>query len=226
MKISENKFTFLGYCQPVLSMLLEIIFASHGNDFSIDIVCNMEHSEFESVPYMPSNNISNTIIYYTSWEKNKSRFCIGVSKPQSKLIVYEFFNKNFGILVNEYTKLIHPFSSVSNTTTISYGSVINPGVIIAPFSQIKNFVTINRSVSIGHHTVIEDFSTINPGSNIAGKCLIESGVTIGMGANIIDGLTIGRNSIIGAGSLVTKNIPPNVVAYGNPAKVIREINRA
>ena len=43
-----------------------------------------------------------------------------------------------------------------------------------------------------------------------------------MGSNIIDGITIGNNVIIGAGSVVTKNIPDNVVAYGNPCKIIRE----
>ena len=39
---------------------------------------------------------------------------------------------------------------------------------------------------------------------------------------IIDGIKIGRNSVIGAGSVVTKDIPDNVVAYGNPCKIIRE----
>lgn len=43
-----------------------------------------------------------------------------------------------------------------------------------------------------------------------------------MGANIIDGIKIGENSIIGAGSLVTKDIPSGVVAYGNPCKIIRK----
>lgn len=41
---------------------------------------------------------------------------------------------------------------------------------------------------------------------------------------IVPGVTIGENTVIGAGSVVTKNIPANVVAYGNPCKVIREIN--
>ena len=45
-----------------------------------------------------------------------------------------------------------------------------------------------------------------------------------MGANVIDGINIGKNTIIGAGSVVTKPIPDNVVAYGAPAKVIRNNN--
>ena len=47
---------------------------------------------------------------------------------------------------------------------------------------------------------------------------------IGAGALIMPGVTIGDNSVIGAGSVVTKDIPANVVAYGNPCRVAREIN--
>jgi galactoside O-acetyltransferase len=53
-------------------------------------------------------------------------------------------------------------------------------------------------------------------------CTIGRNVTIGMGANVIDGITIGENSTIGAGSVVTRNIPAHVVAYGVPAVVVRE----
>ena len=47
---------------------------------------------------------------------------------------------------------------------------------------------------------------------------------IGAGAVILPGITIGDNVVIGAGSVVTKDIPSNVVAVGNPCKVLREIN--
>lgn len=47
---------------------------------------------------------------------------------------------------------------------------------------------------------------------------------IGAGAVIVPGVTIGENTVIGAGSVVTKDIPANVVAVGNPCRVLREIN--
>ena len=52
---------------------------------------------------------------------------------------------------------------------------------------------------------------------------IEDDVWIGAGAIILPGVTIGRNSVIGAGSVVTRDIPPNVVAVGTPCRVLREI---
>ena len=53
---------------------------------------------------------------------------------------------------------------------------------------------------------------------------IEDNVWIGTGVIILPGVTIGKNSVIGAGSIVTKDIPSIVVAFGNPCKVVREIN--
>ncbi len=47
---------------------------------------------------------------------------------------------------------------------------------------------------------------------------------IGAGVIIVPGITIGDNVVIGAGSIVTKDLPSNVVAVGNPCKVLREVN--
>lgn len=53
---------------------------------------------------------------------------------------------------------------------------------------------------------------------------IEDGCWIGGGVIVLPGVTIGHGSVIGAGSVVTKSIPPNSVAIGNPCRVIRKIN--
>lgn len=53
---------------------------------------------------------------------------------------------------------------------------------------------------------------------------IGKNVWIGAGAIVLPGVTIGDHSVIGAGSVVTKDIPPNVVAVGKPCRVLREIN--
>jgi acetyltransferase-like isoleucine patch superfamily enzyme len=52
---------------------------------------------------------------------------------------------------------------------------------------------------------------------------IQDGVFIGMNCLILKGVTIGQNSVIGAGSVVTRDIPANVIAAGNPAKAIKNL---
>ncbi|AGM26203.1 maltose O-acetyltransferase [Spiroplasma syrphidicola EA-1] len=58
---------------------------------------------------------------------------------------------------------------------------------------------------------------------ISKEIIIENNVWLGANVTVTPGVVIGENSIIGAGSVVTKNIPKNVIAAGIPAKVIKEI---
>jgi acetyltransferase-like isoleucine patch superfamily enzyme len=51
---------------------------------------------------------------------------------------------------------------------------------------------------------------------------VKRGVTIGTGSTILCGVVIGENAIVGAGSVVVRDVPPNTVVVGNPARVIRE----
>lgn len=93
------------------------------------------------------------------------------------------------------------------------------------------YITIGNHVMIGPNVVI--CSGTHPVSprlrmdqvqyNLPVK--IEDNVWIGASCVIMPGVTIGADSIIGAGSVVTKNIPANVIAYGNPCKVAREITQ-
>lgn len=69
---------------------------------------------------------------------------------------------------------------------------------------------------------------IDPEERVDGGCysknvIIEDRVWVGANVTINQGVTIGKNTIIGSGSVVTKNIPANVIAAGNPCRVLREI---
>lgn len=68
-----------------------------------------------------------------------------------------------------------------------------------------------------------DYETRNKGLEFAKPIKIGNNVWIGGNVVVLAGVTIGDNSVIGAGSVVTKDIPPNVVAVGNPCKVLKEL---
>ncbi len=94
---------------------------------------------------------------------------------------------------------------------------------IGAFSYInaQHGVEINDKVQIGSHCSIYSISTID---NSYGKVILKYNCRIGSHSTILPGVTVGENSIIGAHSLVTKDIPDNVIAFGVPAKFIRELN--
>ena len=95
-------------------------------------------------------------------------------------------------------------------------------VIITSDVKIGKGVLINLSCTIGHDTVIEDFVELCPSVNVSGNCTIGSFSFIGTNAVILPNINIGKNVIIGAGSVVTKHIPDNAVAFGIPAKIVKD----
>ena len=94
---------------------------------------------------------------------------------------------------------------------------------IGAFSYINALhgVEIKDNVQIGSHCSIYSVSTIDDSH---GKVILKKNCRIGSHSTILPGISVGENSIIGAHSLVNKDIPDNVVAFGVPAKVVRQLN--
>lgn len=95
------------------------------------------------------------------------------------------------------------------------------GTVIGCFNRI----TIGNNVKCGANTLItdSDWHPEDPRSSPTKPIIIEDNVWLGVNVIVLKGVTIGKNSVIGAGSVVTKSIPPNMIAAGNPCKVIKEI---
>jgi acetyltransferase-like isoleucine patch superfamily enzyme len=87
------------------------------------------------------------------------------------------------------------------------------------YVNAKYGVEIQDNVQIGSHCSIYSWSTID---NKKGKVTIKKNTKIGSHSIIMPGVTIGENSTIGAFSLVNKDIPDNVVAFGIPVKIMRK----
>lgn len=100
--------------------------------------------------------------------------------------------------------------------------VMGKNVDIGCFAYLnaKLGIIINEGVQIGSLCSLYSFSSID-GKN--GKIVLEKNCKIGTHSTIMPNIIIGENSIIGAHSLVNKNIPANVIAYGNPIRVIKKI---
>jgi acetyltransferase-like isoleucine patch superfamily enzyme len=131
-----------------------------------------------------------------------------------------------------------------------YGCTIGDNSKVGAFVEIQKNATIGKSCKISSHTFICEGVTIEddvfvghnvsfindkyPRSTVEGHLQTETdwsveptrvkqGASIGTSCTILSSVTIGRNAIIGAGSVVTKDIPDNVVAAGNPCRVIRPL---
>src|SRR5580693_5669297 len=131
-----------------------------------------------------------------------------------------------------------------------YGCEIGDDTKIGAFVEVQKNATIGKRCKISSHTFICEGVTIEdnvfighgvmfindsyPRATTEGKLqteadwkveqtVVKKGASIGSGATILANLSIGENAIVGAGSVVTKDVPPDAIVAGNPAKVLRHI---
>jgi maltose O-acetyltransferase len=101
----------------------------------------------------------------------------------------------------------------------------NHGLVILDGARVSIGNHVFIAPNVGIHTAGHplDAERRNAGQEYALPVTIGDNVWIGAGVTLVPGVCVGNNSVIGAGSVVTRDIPPDVVAVGNPCRVIREI---
>ncbi len=138
--------------------------------------------------------------------------------------IRELFSELTGKEVDESFRLFPPFTTdCGKNITLGKNVFINSGCRF----QDQGGITIDDGALIGHNVVIatlnHDLAPEKRQCLIPSKVYIGKNVWIGSGSIILPGVTIGDNSVIGAGSVVTKDVLPNTVAVGSPAKTVKKI---
>lgn len=160
-------------------------------------------------------------------DKEKDFRCIADDVKLGKNVkIYQFTNL-YGCTIGDNTK-------IGAFVEIQKNAIIGKNCKISSHSFICEGVEIEDNVFIGHGVMFIN-DKYPRATNAQGelqtekdwkveKTLIKKGASIGTNAVILSNVTVGENSIIGAGSVVTKDIPDNVIAAGNPCRVLRRID--
>jgi sugar O-acyltransferase (sialic acid O-acetyltransferase NeuD family) len=148
--------------------------------------------------------------------KSDTNLFIAIGNNSLRHQVFEKLSLN-----NYFSTLIHPFSFISSTTSISSNVLIAAGAIVNAHAKIGHGCIINTSSIIEHECVIDDFVHIAPGAVLAGNVKVGKRSFIGANATIKQGLTIGEDVIVGAGAVIINDIPSNSTVVGNPGRIIK-----
>lgn len=109
--------------------------------------------------------------------------------------------------------------TIEENTLLAYRVIIVAGIGNVKIGK-DCMIAANSYIINNDHSIYGELKVRNPSHLVKDIC-IEDNVWIGANCSILKGVTIGEGSVIGAGSIVTKNIPPYAIAFGNPCKVIK-----
>jgi len=137
-----------------------------------------------------------------------------------------------GATIGEGTRIWHfahirSGARIGRNCNIGKGVYVDVGVEIGDRVKIQNFVSVYRGVKIEddvflgpHATLTNDLypRSFNEDWEVV-PTIIKRGASIGANATIVCGVTIGEYAMVGAGAVVTKDVPPHALVYGNPARV-------
>ena len=139
--------------------------------------------------------------------------------------IFDFVNL-YGCSIDDNTK-IGTFVEIQKNATIGKNCKISSHTFICEGVHIEDNVFVGHNVTFINdkhpRSVNEDGSMQTEANWSVIETFIKKGASIGSSSTIMCGITIGENAIVGAGAVVTKDVPPNTIVAGVPAKIIRKI---
>ena len=142
--------------------------------------------------------------------------------------IFDFVNL-YGCSIDDNTK-IGTFVEIQKNASIGKNCKISSHTFICEGVYIEDNVFVGHNVTFindKHPRSVNEEGTMQTESNwkVIETC-VKKGASIGSSSTILCGVTIGENAIVGAGAVVTKDVPPNTIVAGVPAKVINETTAA
>jgi acetyltransferase-like isoleucine patch superfamily enzyme len=139
--------------------------------------------------------------------------------------IFDFVNL-YGCSIDDNTK-IGTFVEIQKNASIGKNCKISSHTFICEGVYIEDNVFVGHNVTFindKHPRSVNEDGTIQTESNWqVVETFVKKGASIGSSSTILCGVTVGENAIVGAGAVVTKDVPPNTIVAGVPAKVIKEI---
>ncbi|MBQ6174878.1 MAG: hypothetical protein IJK28_09665 [Clostridia bacterium] len=153
-------------------------------------------------------------------EKDTYFFCAyeGIRDPH---LSYNLW-KELPIPKDRYINLIDPNAVIpEGFVKVGVGVLAAPFVQVSPDAIISDNVMLLGNAFVGHNSFIGEFSHVTTNSVVGAYVHVGKAVTVGMNSTLLGRVHVGDFTLIGAGSMVTKDVPNDVIVAGNPAKVLR-----
>jgi sugar O-acyltransferase (sialic acid O-acetyltransferase NeuD family) len=129
--------------------------------------------------------------------------------------------QRLGLPGERYATVVHPSAEIGAGSVVGPGSVLLAGTVLSADVTVGSHVTVMPQVVLTHDDQVGDYATIASGVRLGGGVVVDRGAYVGAGALVREGVKVGAWSLIGMGSVVLRDVPPDEIWAGNPARKLR-----
>ncbi len=144
--------------------------------------------------------------------------CVGVGMVASGMVRRRLFEELSGLGFVIPT-LVHPAAVVSHLAKVEEGAQILALAHVGVRSVVGRHAIVNTGAVVDHDCYLGAHSHLAVNATLCGDVRVGDDSLVGAGATVINGCSIGERVLVGAGALVNRDLPPDVVAYGVPARI-------
>ena len=153
----------------------------------------------------------------TQIEKHGGRLIIGFGdRLKRRQLISELEAENI-----EYATVAHASAQMLTGSHVDNGCFVAAGAVVGVDAAAGRHCIINTGASIDHDCQLGENVQVAPGCRLAGHVTVGCDTLIGIGAAVGPGVAVGANCVVGAGAVVISDLPDNVTAVGNPARIVR-----
>lgn len=148
-------------------------------------------------------------------------FCIGSKDTRDKR---KSILERVGVERDRYVTLIHPNAKVYSSAKLGYGCTVHHGAIIYSRTVCGDFVSLGANSILGNDNRISDFALIAGQSIIINRVKVGEGAYIASAVSVFDNVEIGKHAVIGMGTVLMKDVGEDEFAFGNPGRVMKNMD--
>ena len=130
---------------------------------------------------------------------------------------------SLGVPTERFETIVHPTSYISRRAKVGRGALIFQQCTVSNQAAIGDHVVVLPQTVISHDCVMGDYAVATSACIVGSEAKVGRNAYLGTGCSMLPGVTIGEGSLVGVGAVVLRDVEPNKVVVGNPARVLRDV---
>jgi sugar O-acyltransferase (sialic acid O-acetyltransferase NeuD family) len=146
-------------------------------------------------------------------------FVYAIGSQSTQLVRDKIFT-SLGLSRSRFPAIVHPKADIDPSAQVGHGCIIHPGACLGAGSQLCDFAILAVNSALAPNSKVNEFAMVTSLVLVLSRAEVGRMAFVGSLTCILEDVHIGDFSRVGVGSVVSRNIPENAVAMGNPARVL------